>query len=105
MDSQLTLVDPSPPVYLTFGTNSMINTTLYRDSPSRPAYTLSTQLQGSTTELRASSTSEVLARISRKEVLPSTIAFLNVNDGKEMRLSKWMQRLKLPDGRYIRART
>ncbi|KAJ6548381.1 hypothetical protein B0H19DRAFT_1378905 [Mycena capillaripes] len=32
MDSQLTLVDPAPPVYLTFTTNSMINTTLFRDA-------------------------------------------------------------------------
>lgn len=98
MESQLTLVNPAPPVSFTFATNSMINTTLYRDS--RPAYTLSTELQGSTTELRASDTSELLARISRKEILPDTITFPSINDGKEMRLSKWMRRCKLPDGRY-----
>ncbi|KAJ7036342.1 hypothetical protein C8F04DRAFT_953916 [Mycena alexandri] len=96
MDSQLTLVNPTPPVCLDFSTDSMINTTLYRDS--RPAYTISTELQGSTTELRTAGTLQLLARICRKEVLPDTVSFPNINDGKDLRLSKWLRRCTLPDG-------
>ncbi|KAJ6540836.1 hypothetical protein DFH09DRAFT_1323076 [Mycena vulgaris] len=99
MDSQLTLVTPVPPVSLTFDTDSMINATIFLNS--RPAYKISTELQGSTTEIRASVTSELLACISRKEILPNTIAFPNVNDGKDMRLSKWLSRRKLPDGLHV----
>ncbi|KAJ7167073.1 hypothetical protein C8R46DRAFT_1219453 [Mycena filopes] len=96
MDSQLTLVNPTPPVCLDFGTDSMINTILYRDS--RPAYTISTELQGSTTEIRVAGTSALLARICRKEVLPDTISFPNIAEGKDLRLSKWLRRSPLPDG-------
>ncbi|KAF7365733.1 Peptide methionine sulfoxide reductase [Mycena venus] len=98
MDSQLTLVDPSPPVCLTFSANSMINAILYRDG--RPVYTISTELLGSTTEIKASATSELLARITRKELLPDIVTFPNVDGGKDMRLSKWMRRCKLPDGSH-----
>ncbi|KAJ6626147.1 hypothetical protein B0H10DRAFT_1999209 [Mycena sp. CBHHK59/15] len=93
MDSQLTLVNPAPPTFLTFGTNSMINTTLFLDT--RPAYTISTALQGSTTEIADAGSKEVLARIVRKEVLPDTVAFAG---GKEIRVSKWLRKAKLPDG-------
>ncbi|KAJ6489883.1 hypothetical protein C8R45DRAFT_901493 [Mycena sanguinolenta] len=96
MDSQLTLVNASPPVCLTFSTNSMINATLYRDS--RPVYTIATELQGTTTEIRAWGTSQLLVRIARKELLPSTITFPNINGGKDMRLGKWLRRCKVPDG-------
>ncbi|KAJ7681695.1 hypothetical protein B0H17DRAFT_1230199 [Mycena rosella] len=99
MDSQLTLVTATPRIYLKFGSDSMINTTIFMNS--RPAYTLSTALQGSTTDLSASRMSELLARISRKEILPNTIAFPSVNNGKEIRLSKWMSRQKLSDGLHV----
>ncbi|KAJ6453717.1 hypothetical protein C8R45DRAFT_846894 [Mycena sanguinolenta] len=97
MDSQLTLVKLPPPVCLTFSTNSMINVTLYRDS--QPAYLISTDLRigGSTTEIRAAGNTEVLARVTRKEVLPDTIAFPHIKGGEEMRLSKWLHRCKSPD--------
>ncbi|KAJ7761634.1 hypothetical protein B0H14DRAFT_377847 [Mycena olivaceomarginata] len=98
MDSQLTLVNASPPVCLMFSTDSMINATLHRDS--QPAYTITTELQGSTTEIRTAGTSQLLARITRREVLPDIIAFPNINGGKDMRLGKWMRRCKLPDGSH-----
>ncbi|KAJ7081017.1 hypothetical protein C8R44DRAFT_68756 [Mycena epipterygia] len=101
MDSQLTLVNVAQPVFLTFTSDNMINTTLLLNS--RPAYTISTALQGSTTEIRAAGTSELLARISRKEILPDTITFPNLNEGKEMRLSKWLRRVKLEDGLHAHA--
>ncbi|KAF7341684.1 Peptide methionine sulfoxide reductase [Mycena sanguinolenta] len=97
MDSQLTLVNLPPPLCLTFSTNSMINVILYRDS--QPAYIISTDLRigGSTTEIRAADGTEVLARVTRKELLPDTIAFPHINGGEEMRLSKWLRRCKLSD--------
>ncbi|KAF8205176.1 hypothetical protein K438DRAFT_1932098 [Mycena galopus ATCC 62051] len=98
MDSQLTLVNASPPVRLTFSANSMINATLYRDS--QATYTIATQLQGSTTEIRTAGTSQVLARISRKELLPNTITFPDINSGKDTRLGKWLRRCKLQDGSH-----
>ncbi|KAJ7231149.1 hypothetical protein B0H12DRAFT_1146817 [Mycena haematopus] len=98
MDSQQTLVSPSLSIRLTFSANSMTNAALSRDS--RPAYTITTQLQGSTTDIRASGRTEVLARISRKDFLPDTVKFPNINGGKEVRLSKWMRPLKLPDGSH-----
>ncbi|KAJ7724374.1 hypothetical protein B0H16DRAFT_324339 [Mycena metata] len=98
MDSELTLVDPTPPVFLDFSPDSMINTTICRNS--RAAYTISTELQGSTTELRRAGASELLARICRKEVLPDTVSFPNINNGKDLRRSKWLRRCTLPDGRY-----
>ncbi|KAJ7875034.1 hypothetical protein B0H13DRAFT_1723284 [Mycena leptocephala] len=98
MDSQLTLVDSAPPICLTFSKDSMINTTLYRDS--RPVYTISTELQGTTTEIRAAGTAELLARICRNDILPNTVAFPSINDGKVMRLSKWLRGCKLPDGSH-----
>ncbi|KAJ7436484.1 hypothetical protein B0H11DRAFT_1754780 [Mycena galericulata] len=96
MDSQITLVNLSPPVCLTFSADSMINATLFLDS--RPTYKLSTKLQGTTTKLRAVDTSALLARITRREVLPNTVTFPNVGDGKEMRVSSWLKRCKLEDG-------
>ncbi|KAJ7238838.1 hypothetical protein B0H12DRAFT_1136877 [Mycena haematopus] len=98
MDSQLTLVNASPPVSLTFSRNSMINATLYRDS--RLVYTIATELRGTTTEIRAAGTSQLLVRIARKELLPNTITFPPINDGKDMRLGKWLRRCKLPDGSH-----
>ncbi|KAJ7907817.1 hypothetical protein B0H13DRAFT_1715704 [Mycena leptocephala] len=98
MDSQLTLVDSALPICLTFSKDSMINTTLYRDS--RPVYTISTKLQGTATEIRAAGTAELLARICRNDILPNTVAFPSINDGKEMRLSKWLRGCKLPDGSH-----
>ncbi|KAJ7753142.1 hypothetical protein B0H14DRAFT_2635640 [Mycena olivaceomarginata] len=78
MDSQLTLV------------------TVAAEVP--PAYIISTDEQNSCTELRTAGTGELLARITRKDVLPDSIAFPNVNGNKEMRLAKWLKKSKLADG-------
>jgi hypothetical protein len=74
----------------------MINTTLLLRSI--PAYTISTALQGATTEIRTAVTSELVACISHKEILPDTIIFPKVGDGKEMRLKNWLRKTKLPSG-------
>ncbi|KAJ7488898.1 hypothetical protein FB451DRAFT_1223211 [Mycena latifolia] len=95
MDSQATLIDPSP-VSLIFNCNSMTNATLRLNST--PAYTISTDSRGATTEIRAVGTDEVIARILRRGMRPDTITFPNVNGGKELRLNKWLQSAKAPDG-------
>ncbi|KAJ6550406.1 hypothetical protein DFH09DRAFT_1168807 [Mycena vulgaris] len=97
MDSQLTLVDPSPPVSLTFNADSMTNATLTINNTT-PAYTISTDSRGGTTEIRAAGTDEVLARIVRKGILPDTITFPNLNGGKAVRLTKWLKSATLPNG-------
>ncbi|KAJ7491390.1 hypothetical protein B0H11DRAFT_2277885 [Mycena galericulata] len=102
MDSQLTLVAPSPPVCLSFSRDSMKNATLSLGSGA-PTYTISTDPQNSCTEIWAagSSDSEVLVRIAWKPILPDTIAFPDMNGGKEMRLTKWLRKAKLPDGSSV----
>ncbi|KAJ7453330.1 hypothetical protein B0H11DRAFT_2071820 [Mycena galericulata] len=99
MDSQLTLVPTTPSVYLSFSHNSMKNATLFLGAT--PVYTISTDPQVSSTEIRASGTSELLAHIATKPILPDTIAFPGINGGKEIRLTKWSRKSKLPDGSSI----
>ncbi|KAJ6563321.1 hypothetical protein DFH09DRAFT_1158948, partial [Mycena vulgaris] len=89
MDSQLTLADPSPPVSLTFNADSMTNATLTINNTT-PAYTISTDSRGGTTEIRAAGTDEVLARIVRKGILPDTITFPNLNGGKAVPIGPYV---------------
>ncbi|KAJ7453325.1 hypothetical protein B0H11DRAFT_2245555 [Mycena galericulata] len=102
MDSQLTLVATSPSVCLSFSRNSMKNATLSLGS-GIPTYIISTDPQNPWTEIRAAGTSdsEVLVRIAWKSVLADTIAFPEINGGKEMRLTKWLRKAKLSDGSTI----
>ncbi|KAJ7065782.1 hypothetical protein C8F01DRAFT_982387 [Mycena amicta] len=103
MDSQLTLVNPAPALSLAFDTNSMINATLF--SGVQPLYTISTELLGSMTELRAGTTGEIVARISRNSILSNTITFSSA-DGtslRQMKISKWLQKCKQPDGLHAYA--
>ncbi|KAJ7843742.1 hypothetical protein B0H14DRAFT_3139499 [Mycena olivaceomarginata] len=93
MDSQITLVTSTPPISLVFATDSMINTTLQLNS--RAAYTISTKLEGTTTEIRASGSGELVARICRNGILPYTVAFPSSNGKKDIRLSKWLHPYKL----------
>jgi uncharacterized protein involved in exopolysaccharide biosynthesis len=96
MDSQLTLVSLAPAARLIFSSDSMENATLSLDSG--PAYTISTDASAVRTELRASGTGDLLARVVRKEFLPDTIMFPAFNGGKEMRLNKWLKKSKHSDG-------
>ncbi|KAJ7724363.1 hypothetical protein B0H16DRAFT_1384948 [Mycena metata] len=44
-------------------------------------------------------------RISRKEVLPDTVSFPNINNGKDLRRNKWLRRCTLPDGSSTQSTT
>ncbi|KAJ7153986.1 hypothetical protein C8R43DRAFT_1186882 [Mycena crocata] len=93
MDSQVTLVDPSPLISLRFNVDNMANTTLSLNST--PIYTISTDSRGASTEIRAANTNVVLARILRKGMLPDTISFPTLSGGKEVRVNKWLKPVKL----------
>ncbi|KAJ6540832.1 hypothetical protein DFH09DRAFT_1175412 [Mycena vulgaris] len=97
MDSQLTLVPAVQTHYLAFSTDSMKNATLSLDSV--PLYTVFTDPQNAHTDLRTIGTAQLLARITRKALLPDTITFPG---GKEIPLAKWLRKTRLPDGLSIR---
>ncbi|KAF7308115.1 hypothetical protein MKEN_01174100 [Mycena kentingensis (nom. inval.)] len=97
MESQLTLVNPAPPATLTFHPDSMSDSVLYSDT--RALYAITTHLQHSSscTELRRAGETEVIARISRNSILPDTVSFAS-EAHREVRISKWLRKCKLPDG-------
>ncbi|KAJ7923621.1 hypothetical protein B0H13DRAFT_2401572 [Mycena leptocephala] len=86
--SDLTL-DPEPANWSLKPTNGL------------PVYTVSTKKSGSTTEVHTPGTNALVARIARKELLPSTVVFPALNDGKSIRIAKWLKRVTLPEGQGI----
>jgi hypothetical protein len=81
---------------LVFETDSMLNCTIKQNG--LPVYTVSTKKSGSTTEVHTPGTNALVARIARKELLPSTVVFPDLNDGKSIRIAKWLKRVTLPEG-------
>ncbi|KAJ7509452.1 hypothetical protein B0H11DRAFT_1959699 [Mycena galericulata] len=94
--SQVTLAVTTPNTCLNFGRDSMQTTTVL--CRGKPVYAISTDQHGATTEVRVPGTQALVARIARKELLPDTVAFPDVGDGKALRVSKWLRRTKLADG-------
>ncbi|KAJ7111226.1 hypothetical protein C8R44DRAFT_799150 [Mycena epipterygia] len=74
----------------------MLTTTITQNGV--PAYKVSTNQHGSTTEIRTTGTDALIARIVRKELLPDTASFPDVSGGKAMRTSRWLKRATLADG-------
>lgn len=102
MDSSVTLVDPHN-ISLVFSPDSLKNTTVYHASSnlldtSNPMYSISTELTDHRTEIRDARTQRLLALIERKDILPDTITFPERNEGKAMKISRWLQKSKLVDG-------
>ncbi|KAJ6576029.1 hypothetical protein DFH09DRAFT_1150226 [Mycena vulgaris] len=85
-----------PRSWLVFEKNSMVSTTITQNAV--PVYAVSTSTHGGTTEVRATGTDALVARIARKELLPDTVKFPDFQGGKSMRLSKWLKRTTLADG-------
>ncbi|KAJ7097409.1 hypothetical protein C8R44DRAFT_748517 [Mycena epipterygia] len=50
------------------------------------------------TEIRTTGTDILIARIARKDLLPDTVSFPDVDGGKVMRTSRWLKRTTLTDG-------
>lgn len=63
-----------------------------------PIYKVSTNQHGRTTKVRSSDTKAVVVHIARKEILPDTVTFPDVNGGKSLCVSKWLKRTPLADG-------
>ncbi|KAJ6555838.1 hypothetical protein B0H19DRAFT_1151324 [Mycena capillaripes] len=74
----------------------MVNTTILRNSS--PAYTVSTRWATSPTNIHAAGTGALLAKINPRTLLSDTVMFRHAYEGKEVKLSKWLQRERLDDG-------
>ncbi|KAJ7247587.1 hypothetical protein C8J57DRAFT_722130 [Mycena rebaudengoi] len=96
MDSQVAFVTNTPPTALVFGANSMLSSTLFANSS--PVYALSTDARGSTTTLKTTGTAALVARIARKNLFSDTVTFPSLNNGKAIKMKKWLKEVQLPDG-------
>ncbi|KAJ7050023.1 hypothetical protein C8F01DRAFT_1180566 [Mycena amicta] len=94
-----TLVNPRRPTVLSFAPNSMIATTISSSTASGTLYTISTGATDTTT-IKDTKSGRVVAKISKKMLLPDTVSFAD-SDGKlkEVKLSKWMREVTVPGGR------
>lgn len=111
MDSQLTLLNPSPPPSLLFSTRNIRNTSIYLSSdpsPRTPRYTVTTDnaKPGSGTRIvdaRAEGGERVIAVLYLKDVLPDVIVFpggqWQGGGGEEVKVkvNKWLRKGVLPD--------
>ncbi|ESK83759.1 hypothetical protein Moror_2077 [Moniliophthora roreri MCA 2997] len=103
-ESFSTLLDPEYQVTgatrLVFDRNNIRNTSI--SIRSSPAYTLKTTTGtlGSKTEIIDAITDQSIASIERRELLPNIVKLKSVEDGKSMKLSKWLRKVKLPDGSH-----
>ncbi|KAK7038376.1 hypothetical protein R3P38DRAFT_2905764 [Favolaschia claudopus] len=100
MDSQVTLVTVAPAVRLVFSQDSMKNATLFLNST--PTYIMTTDMNDRITELRAAATNELLARITRKEILHDTVVFPALHGGKAIRVANWLTKSTLPQSACTR---
>jgi hypothetical protein len=99
-DSFSTLIDPDYQVTgatrLVFDRNNIRNTTI--SIRSSPTYILQTTTEtlGSKTEVIDALTRQTIASVERRELLPNVMK----HKGKTIKLNRWLQKVKLPDGRY-----
>lgn len=85
-------------VTFAFSPNSIRNATFSPHPNGQPSYTLSTDVRSnSKTTIANAQTGAVVAYIERNEILPDTVKFSGRNEGKKMRVSKWLVAGKTPD--------
>ncbi|KAF7441319.1 hypothetical protein PC9H_001668 [Pleurotus ostreatus] len=85
-------------VTFAFSPNSIRNATFSPHPNGQPLYTLSTDVRSnSKTTIANAQTGAVVAYIERNEILPDTVKFSGRNEGKKMRVSKWLVAGKTPD--------
>lgn len=96
MDSQLTLVDTSPPPLLIFSKASVKNTSIYLSTdPGTPLYHVTSDNHDCDTHIEDARTQRIIATVRRKDVLPDLIVFPGTREGqssKKVRVSKWMRK-------------
>jgi hypothetical protein len=96
MDSQLTLVNPSPPPFLILSKASVKNTSIYLSTnPDTPLYHVTSDNHDRNTHIQDARTQRIIASVQRKELLPDVIVFPGTRDGEsstKVRVSKWMRK-------------
>lgn len=101
MDSQVTLINPAwneTTTDLMFDRDSVLNAIVYLRS--RPILKISTIDRGvSHTEIKEAQSERLLAVIDRRTLTSDTITFTDRYGGKQLKISDWMKREKLEDGR------
>ena len=99
MDSQVTLVDPSP-VILTFDSFSVRNARIsLSTNPSTTLYTVSTDPNPTADQASYVRTGEqVVAAVQVNDVLPDKVTFFDADGTKEkVSCNKWLKKGTLPD--------
>ena len=99
MDSQLTLLNPSPPPSLVFSNSSVKNTSIYLSTePKTPLYHITSDNHDYDLHIQDARTQCIIATVQRKDILPDLIIFPGLREGKssmKVRVSKWMRKGKL----------
>ncbi|TFK35455.1 hypothetical protein BDQ12DRAFT_688175 [Crucibulum laeve] len=96
MDSQITLVNPAPPVALVFNMSSTLNTTLFAHS--KPMYRVRSDRAGARTDIYDIQAKSIVGTIKRKEVFSDTVTFPHRNSGKPIKVRKWLRSTRTPGG-------
>ena len=97
LDSTDTLINPPPTIHFVFDQNSVINATIY--ARSGPRYRVETNRAVTRTELCDLTQQRVVATIKRRELFPDVVIFAHRNQGKGIRLKKWLQKQQTAVGR------
>jgi len=107
MESQETLVNPSPPARYHFSSDSVKNTRIFSStgSPASPTYTITTDNKAEKrTEVR-NARGDVVAVWTRKDLLSDTIAWAGRYGGKSTPVNKWLKKVDGADGLPVHALT
>jgi hypothetical protein len=98
LDSQLTLINPEPPLELVLEKPStLLNTRLLVNG--KPRYKVSTvDRDANVTEVIDLRTDEVIATIHRRSFLSDKVKFPHRFGGKSMKREDWMTEIKLDTG-------
>ena len=105
MESQITLINPTP-LTLKFSKRSCTNVTIYRGVT--PVYRVNTNKDSSRTDVYEledgpendlGESGRLLTTIKRREFLPDVVKFRN--QSVCMKISKWLQKEKLPNNVYV----
>jgi hypothetical protein len=81
MDSQLTLINPSPPPFLILSKVSVKNTSIYLSTnPETPLYHVTSDNHNHNTHIQDAHTQCIIMSVQQKELLPDVIVFLGTQD-------------------------
>ncbi|KAJ7063816.1 hypothetical protein C8F01DRAFT_1081235 [Mycena amicta] len=98
LDSQITLAPPKAPTTLIFEPNDMFATNIYFVPTRQALYSLSSTASSRSSELEDLQTRKIVAKLTRKLLLPDTVSFDGGSGLREVKLAKWMREVKIPGG-------